>query len=190
MQPGAVEKLTYRDFLRFADDGFRHELVDGVHYVTPSPATRHQRLSRDLLVALDGYLKRTGLGEVFAAPFDVVLSDHDIVEPDLLVVLRNQSDMVTDKHVRGAPAIVVEILSPSTQGRDRGIKRQLYERSGVLEYWLVDSDECSVVVDRLDASGRLAPAERSLGGNGDQLTTPLLPGFSVSLAELFADPRV
>ncbi len=131
---GAGARLTYQDFLSFPDDGQRHELIDGEHYVTPSPATKHQRISRELLVALDLYLHQSGLGEVFYAPFDVVLSNYDVVEPDLLVVLDHQRDIVTEQHVRGAPAIVVEILSPGTRRRDQTIKRDLYARVGVREY--------------------------------------------------------
>jgi len=185
MQPASARKLTYEDFLSFPDDGQRHELIDGVHYVTPSPATRHQRVSRDLLVALATFLNATGIGEVFAAPFDVVFSNFDIVEPDLLVILADQSEIVTDKHVRGAPAIVVEILSPGTRRRDEGIKRRLYERSGVREYWVIDPDLDSIVVEHLgpDAARAAHPLEAAAG---DALTSSLLPGFSLRLLDLFS----
>src|SRR5689334_23752760 len=121
-QPMASEtsarKLTYDDFVNFPDDGQRHELIDGEHYVTPSPASKHQRVSGRLFGELYGFLKQTPIGEIFHAPFDVVLSRFDVVEPDLLIVLNGQSDLITEKHVRGAPAIVVEILSPGTRRVD------------------------------------------------------------------------
>jgi len=124
MRPTALPKLTYEDFLSFPDDGRRHELIDGEHFVTPSPAERHQRVLLKLVLALGNYFEAAGAGCVYCAPFDVVLSNHDIVEPDLLVILADQQDIVTEKHVRGAPAIVIEILSPGTRSRDETLKRR------------------------------------------------------------------
>jgi Uma2 family endonuclease len=189
MQHGAAPKMTYDDFMHLPDDGLRHELIDGVHYVAPAPLTRHQRVSRELLVALHIYLQRTGLGEVFAAPVDVVLSSEDVVEPDLLIVLGDQSGIVTDKHVRGAPALVIEILSPGTRGRDRGIKRQLYARSGVREYWIVDPDGQTIRVDRREPDGRFGPPSELRASVNDLLTSPLLPDFLLPLREIFGAPR-
>jgi Uma2 family endonuclease len=183
MNPSSA-KLTYDDYLRFPDDGLRHELIGGVHYVTPSPATVHQRLVGRMHHALYGYLEARGLGEVFTAPFDVVLSVHDVVEPDLLVVLSDQHEILTEANVRGAPAIVIEIASPTTRRRDEGMKRALYERARVQEYWFVDPDARSVTVRRRTAGETLARAQTTLGLEA-VLTTPLLPGFSLALAKLF-----
>ena len=117
MPRDASTKLTYEDFLNFPDDGRRHELIDGEHYVTPSPNTRHQRLVARLFDAIYDHLKGRPGGEVFLAPFDVVISNFDVVEPDLLFVAADQSAILTDKHVRGAPALVIEILSPGSRAR-------------------------------------------------------------------------
>jgi Uma2 family endonuclease len=144
MRPPAAHKLTYDDFLCFPDDGRRHELIDGEHFVTPSPFERPQRVSLDLTLALGNYLRTSRVGSLYVAPFDVVLSNHDIVEPDLLIILADQQDILTEKHVRGAPAIVVEILSPGTRTRDETLKRDLYARAGVREYWMVDPDARAV----------------------------------------------
>jgi len=181
--PGA--KLTYDDFLSFPDDGLRHELIDGEHYVTPSPTTKHQRVSRDLLIWLAGCLRASGRGEVLAAPFDVVLSWYDIVEPDLLVILNDQAQILTDKHVRGAPAIVIEILSPGTRGRDETAKRQLYETSGVREYWMVDPEREVVTLCRRLHGGGFAHAIVLSAAGAAVLTSPLLPGLSLALPDLF-----
>jgi len=124
-------RLTYDDFVLFPDDGLRHEIIDGVHYVTPSPTIRHQRMSRRLFFALESYLQdNPSAGEVFFARLDVVMSHWDVVEPDLLLVAGDQTDLLTEKNVQGAPALVIEILSPGTRKRDEQIKRQLFERSG------------------------------------------------------------
>ena len=188
MRPTAARKLTHEDFLGFPDDGRRHELIDGEHYVTPSPSERHQRVSFDLAVALGNYLKPTGRGRAYHAPFDVVLSGHDVVEPDLLVVLADQASIVTDENVRGAPAIVVEILSPGTRRQDETLKRRLYERAGVREYWLVDVD-CDVVqICVRGTAGDLVDATELSAASGDMLTSALLPGFELPLRELFATP--
>jgi Uma2 family endonuclease len=120
MKPTSA-KLTYDDFVNFPDDGQRHELIDGEHYVTPSPAMIHQRLVGRLHLAIGKWLEEHPVGEVFLAPFDVVLSDHDVVEPDL-VVLSSQHDILTKLHVRGTPALVIEVLSPGTRRRDMGLK--------------------------------------------------------------------
>jgi Uma2 family endonuclease len=192
MATPSVRKLTYDDFLLFPeDDGLRHELIDGEHYVTAAPATVHQRLVRELLVALHTHLQLTESGEVFAAPFDVVLSHHDVVEPDLVVVLSHQAGIITEKHVKGAPALVIEILSPGTRRRDVGIKSRAYERWGVSEYWTVDPDQQSVMVRRRDASGAFIAAGTFAASAGHGLMSPQLPGFVLPLPALFAraNPR-
>jgi Uma2 family endonuclease len=175
MPRDASTKLTYEDFLNFPDDGRRHELIDGEHYVSPSPNTRHQRLVARLFDAIYGHLKVSPDGEVFLAPFDVVISNFDVVEPDLVFVAADQSDILTDKHVRGTPALVIEILSPGTRKTDELTKRRLYDRAGVREYWIVDPELDVVKVFRREADGLPRVAE---------LTTPLLPGLAISLPEL------
>lgn len=179
-------RLTYDDFLLFPDDGRRHELIDGEHYVTPTPNTRHQRLVLRLSVALASYVEmHPGSGEVFVAPFDVVFSHFDVVEPDLLFIAADQQGIVTEKHVRGAPALVVEILSPGTRRVDEKTKYRLFDRAGVREYWLVDPELDVVKVFRRDASGAFPRVAELAADTGDTLTTPLLPAFSLLLASLF-----
>ena len=190
MRPPAALKLTYDDFLCFPDDGRRHELIDGEHFVTPSPAERHQRVSVKLVRALDDYLETSGGGHVYHAPFDVVLSNHDVVEPDLLVVLNNQLEVLTPQHVRGAPAIVVEILSPGTRRRDETLKRNLYARAGVREYWMVDPDARTITVCRQADLAGFDGTSGLIAASGDTLTTELLPGFSLALEPLFRDPSL
>ncbi len=178
-------KLTYDDFLLFPDDGLRHELIDGEHYVTPSPNIRHQRISGNLYSAIRAYLREHPIGEIFYAPLDVVLSNFDVVEPDLLYVSQERShDVLTPMHVRGVPNFVVEIGSKSTSRRDETIKRQLYERSGVDDYWTVDPATDTVRIYR-HTSDRFAPAIELRRDAGHALTTPLLPGFAIELTDVF-----
>lgn len=179
-------RLTYDDFLLLPDDGLRHEIIGGEHYVTPSPNLRHQDLVLRLGMSIGNHLEdRPDRGRVFIAPFDVVFSFHDIVEPDVILVAPDQLDILTDKNIQGTPAMVVEIVSPSTSRRDRQLKRSLYDRTGVREYWLVDPDLGVVTIHRRAADGSF-PVFASLSREGhDTLETPLLPGWSVTLDRLF-----
>jgi len=133
---GPGVKLTYDDFVHFPDDGKRHELIDGEHYVTPSPNRRHQKIVGELFGQIWSHLKRHPTGEIYGAPFDVVFSDFDVVEPDLLFVSNERARVLTEKNVQGAPDLVVEVGSPATRRRDEKTKLQLYERFGVQEYWV------------------------------------------------------
>jgi Uma2 family endonuclease len=179
-------RLTYDDFVLFPDDGKRHEIIDGEHYVTPSPNVRHQVLVRRLLYDLENYFRsQPQAGEVFIAPLDVLLSPYDIVEPDLFVVTGDQAGILTEKNVQGPPALVVEVLSKSTRKRDAQTKRRLFERTGVREYWLVDPELDAVQVFRPSPEGRLTRVVELTAEDGDVLTTPLLPGCEIDVRELF-----
>ena len=188
MKPASAStKFTYEDFLHFPDDGRRHEIIDGEHYVTPSPNTKHQAVSMNLTRAFILYLERRPMGRVFAAPFDVVFSDLDVVEPDLLYISKARTGILTKAHVRGAPDLVVEILSASTRKTDELIKRKLYERTDVREYWVVDPELDAIKVYRRASAAFSRAAELTVEA-GNILTTPLLPEFAVPLAEVFAEP--
>jgi Uma2 family endonuclease len=178
-------KLTYDDFVLFPDDGKRHEIIDGEHYVTPSPNTRHQQILLNLVLVIGSWLETHSMGRIFFAPFDVIFSDFDVVEPDLLYISNQRAaEVLTDTHVRGTPELVVEVGSPGTRQRDETIKRRLYERAGVDEYWVVDPDLDIVRIYRRggDAFGRAGELSREAG---DVLTTPVLPGLDIPLARIF-----
>jgi Uma2 family endonuclease len=189
MKPHGVPsaRLTYDDFVNFPDDGKRHEIIDGEHYVTPSPNTKHQAASGTLHALLWTYLRDHPCGSVFHAPFDVVFSSLDVVEPDLLYISRDRLDILTPAHVRGAPDLVVEILSPGTRRTDEVTKRKLYERCGVNEYWVVDPELDAIKVYRRTGETFVKAEELSVEED-DVLTTPLLPGWSARLAEVFLSP--
>jgi Uma2 family endonuclease len=137
-------KLTYEDYVLFPDNGMIHELIDGEHYMTPAPATYHQTLSRRIQFQLYEQIEEKGLGQVFNAPTDVQFSEYDVVQPDIFVVLKEHALLITPSRVIGHPDLIIEIISESTQERDRKLKLDLYERGGVPEYWLVDPAEHSV----------------------------------------------
>jgi len=187
VKAAAGMKLTYDDFVLFPDDGKRHELVDGEHFVTPSPNTKHQRVSLHLVVMIGGWLEQHPIGRLFHAPYDVVLSLFDVVEPDLLYISNERAaEVMTSQHLRGAPELVVEIGSPGTRARDETIKRRLYERAGVSEYWCIDPELDVVRVSRRDENRFARPVELSREA-GDILTTPLFPGLTLSLDRVFQE---
>src|SRR5438105_1198394 len=116
-------KLTYDDFVHFPDDGKRHELIDGEHYVTPSPNVRHQKILGILHGLMWAWLDVHPIGQLFSAPLDVVLADFDVVEPDLLYLSNERAAQVlTPLHVRGVPELVIEIASKGTRKRDETLK--------------------------------------------------------------------
>lgn len=188
MQPASRDtRLTYDDFLLFPDDGRRHEIIDGEHYVTPSPNTRHQVLVGRLHFEIERFLRQhPATGRVFVAPFDVLFTRWDVVEPDLLFLASDQLEILTDKNVQGAPALVVEILSPGTRKTDEQTKRRLFDRGGVREYWLVDPELDLVKVFRRSPEGSFPRAAELSNEQHEVLTTPLMPGLAIALDVLFA----
>jgi Uma2 family endonuclease len=178
-------RLTYEDLLELPDDDQRHELIDGVHYVMSSPALRHQRVVMRLGLSLGNFLGSTGVGEVFFVAVDVVLSPYDVVVPDLVFVSEERRHLLREKNIPGAPDLIAEVLSPSTRHRDRLLKRRLFEREGVREYWILDPEKDTARIHRLVPGGYGPGAELSAAA-GDILSTPLLPGWTLPLSTLFA----
>ncbi len=179
-------KLTFEAYLLFPADGQRPELIDGEHIVSPSPMMRHQRISQRLSLAIGNYLENHAIGEVFVAPFTTILSRFDIVEPDILYVSNGRRAVLEQEDwARGAPDLVIEILPPSSRKLDEVIKRRLYERSGVDEYWIVDPELDLVKVYRREGERFVRAAECTKEENG-VLSTPLLPGLGIDLAKIFA----
>jgi Uma2 family endonuclease len=187
MRPESRTKLTYDDFVLFPDDGKRHELIDGEHYVTPSPNPKHQIVVGNLHLLIGNWLRDHRIGRVMLSPLDVVFTKFDVVEPDLLYLSNERAAQVlTNKNVHGVPELVVEIGSPSTRKRDETVKRRLYERAGVSEYWFVDPELDVVRAYRAGARGFEKPDELWREA-GDVLTTSLLPGLDLPLVRIFED---
>lgn len=174
-------KLTYHDYLLLPDDGKRYEILDGDLLMTPSPVPRHQLVVGRFLHHIMTYLETHPIGTVFTAPCDVVLSETDIVEPDLIVVLTNGRARITEKNVQGPPDVVMEVLSPSTAARDRDLKRKRYERFEVQEYWLVDPDQNSLEMLALQDGTYVHVCQAT---RPTACTSPHLPGLILNLARL------
>jgi Uma2 family endonuclease len=180
------QRLTYDDYVLIPDDGKRHEIIDGEHYVTAAPFVRHQQIVVRLTIALGGFVQRNRLGMFLVAPTDIVLSPYDIVQPDLLFISKQRSSIIEVKNIQGAPDLVIEIHSDSTRRVDQGVKRAAYERWGVSEYWMLGPARREADVWERTAEGLRRRALLAAAA-GDLLTTPLLPGLEIPLAEVLPD---
>lgn len=176
--------LTYEDLPDWELDGLRHELIGGEHIAEASPIPRHQVVSMHLSRLVGGWVRAKRLGCLLAGPVDVVFSPIDVVAPDLVFIARDRLDIIGEKYIHAAPDLAVEILSPSSRRRDEVVKHRLYEREGVGEYWVVDPDRETVRAYRLVEGSYRRAAELSAGA-GDLLTSPLFPGLTIPLAEIF-----
>jgi Uma2 family endonuclease len=174
--------LTYRDYAALPDDGRRYELYEGEIEVTPSPSTRHQAVSRNLVMLLGAYLKEKNRGVLFHAPVDLILSDTTVLQPDLLMVARGRENIISQRGIEGPPDLVIEVLSPSTAARDRAGKAQLYARYGVRHYWLVDPDARRI--ECLELEGAAYAQRRSLDGDG-VLESGLFPSLPIKGAMIW-----
>ena len=174
-------KLTFQDYLNTPDDE-RYELLDGELIMAPSPNELHQVIAGELGTRLFSYVKRHRLGQVFFAPYDVKLTDTDVVQPDLLFVSNERAGIRTPNNIQGAPDFVVEIQSPSTAQRDRNDKLRLYAQHGVTEYWLIDPEARTVAVMLLN-DGEYEQAGSF--GEGNILSSATVEGFSVAVDEIF-----
>ncbi len=181
-------RLTYDDLLALPDDGMRHELIDGEQYVTPAPGSAHQLIIGNLYLLLSSHVRERGLGVVMLAPFDIVLSRHDVVEPDLIYFTADRfKEVVGERNAQGPPNLAIEVLSPSTRRRDEIVKRRLYERMSVQEYWVVDPELETVKVHELVQGKYQKARELSLEDHA-VLTTPSVPGLALPLQRIFELP--
>lgn len=187
MAVSSVRKLTYEDLARIPEDGQRHEILDGVHYVTASPVPRHQRVLHRVTLRIGNHVEARQSGEVFGSALDTILSKHDVVVPDLQFIATERRAIIKDKNVQGAPDLVIEILSPSTGRIDQGLKRARYERLGVFEYWILDADRDLATVYRRARreDARFLPPQLLNAEADDCLISPLFPGLEISLRDIF-----
>ncbi len=180
-----VVKLTCEDY-RAAPADERYELLDGDLVMVAAPNLRHQELQFRIGRELGNFIVEHSLGKLFFAPCDVILSDTDVVQPDLLFVSREREHLLSSgENVQGAPDLVVEILSPATADRDQGYKRELYGRHGVTEYWLVDPVAETVSIHRQRQREGVLALSRTFSRK-QTLRSPLLTGLELDLKDIFS----
>ena len=175
-------KLTYQDYLNAPGDE-RYELLDGQLILIASPNMDHQDVVTNLGTPLSVFVSERNLGKLYFAPTDVIFSDPDVVQPDLLFISKEREHIRTPANIQGAPDFIVEILSPSSAQRDWGYKRDLYARHEVKEYWIVDPTNRLVHVMLLKGGALDLDATY---GEGDTVTSSTLEGFSVDVDSLFS----
>jgi Uma2 family endonuclease len=175
-------QLTVEDYRSLPEAGPRYQLVEGDLYMAPAPNRFHQEISRNLQVKLFLYLRDTGFGKVFDAPFDVYLDETNVYQPDLIVVLNDRLVILTEAGAEGAPNLVVEILSPKTRNLDLEQKRKAYPRFGVQELWIIDPESKETIQYCFASDGSASISRVDETGS---LTSLLLPGFSIAGNELY-----
>jgi len=182
----SAAKLTYDDYVLIPDDGLRHEIIEGEHYVDPAPNVRHQLISRRIFKALVVFADDHDLGEVFYSPIDVVFSEINVVQPDIVYIRKeNRGELYGAAYVKVIPDLVVEVLSMNRK-HDEITKLKLYDGFNVPEYWIADPKHDVVNVYRRRKAGlTLVEQVRTPAA----ITSPLLPGFSLPAQTLFTwDP--
>jgi len=164
------------------DDQYRYEVIDGQLYLSPAPSWSHQRLLVKLTLVLGNHIYGHQLGEVVQAPTGVVLDEENGVEPDLLYISNERRHIISDRGVEGAPDLIVEVLSPSTAARDRGIKMRRYAAAGVAHYWMLDPLLPALHAYRLGAQGY-----ELIGvyGPGSTFRPELFPDLEISIDDLY-----
>jgi len=175
--------LTYEDYCELPNDRNRYEVLEGDLNVTPAHNVKHQRVSSRIHLSLGHHVLGNRLGEIYAAPIDVILAPTTVVQPDLVFIGNDRRGIVTQRAIEGPPTLVIEILSPSTSRTDRQTKAQLYAKHGVPHYWLIDPDQQSVEAYELagDQYNLVVKAQ-----NGEVFNPPLFPGLSIPLADLWS----
>ena len=129
---------TIMEVYKMLPEGTLAELIDGIIYMSPSPVTNHQRIVRKLLNKMSDFVELNNLGEMFVSPYDVYLDQHsNAVQPDVIYVAKDNAHIVED-HIHGVPDLLIELLSPGNKTHDTVKKKNLYEKFGVKEYWIID----------------------------------------------------
>lgn len=173
---------TYNDYLTFSDNQ-RCEINNGkLINMSPSPNLYHQTIVSRLFSLMDEFVYKNDLGQVFASPCDVILSNIDIYQPDLIYILKeNLSILSNKKAIKGAPDLVVEVLSPSNKEYDRVEKFKVYESFKIKEYWIIDPDTSSIEIYSLEEDKYILCG---IYADSTNIKSPLLEGFSFNYANL------
>jgi Uma2 family endonuclease len=182
MAQTTARPLTKYDYWELPEAGPRYQLINGDLFMAPAPNRFHQDISRTIQFEIMKYLEAEPVGILYDAPFDVVLTDINVFQPDLAFFSEQRRHFLTDKGAEGAPDLVVEILSPKTAHLDLEQKRLVYARTGVDELWVVDpeGEEVPVYLFREDPD-----LPKVILRSGDLLKTSRLPGFELSNQKIF-----
>jgi len=173
---------TYQDYLNLPNDRNRYEIIKGELIMTPAPKIIHQDISRNIEIELALFVQKHKLGKVYYAPCDIVLSNENVVQPDILFIPKENMDIITEDNIQGAPDLIIEILSPSTAYYDLIDKKEIYETFGVKEYWIVDPKKQWVEIYIL--KGNMFSLHKRTKKTG-KIQSQLLKGFELDLEIIF-----
>lgn len=183
--PSQKKTYTYEDYLKLPDDRNRYEIINGELVKTPAPKTIHQGAISNLFYELKDFVRKNSLGKVYTSPCDVLLGDENIVQPDILFIAKENKKIITEDNIKGSPDLIIEILSPTTAYYDLIEKKELYEKFGIREYWIVDPKKHWIEVytlknEKYELFQREEKLERKIKSN-------LLEGFELRLKEIFKE---
>ncbi len=176
---------THADWEQLPDDGNRYEIIEGVLYMTTAPSFFHQWIIRrfDQYVGIPA--EQQGLGFAATAPVGVLMPGCDPVQPDFVLVLKQNAAIIHDRRIRGVPDLIVEVISPGSSDYDEGVKLDAYAKAGVPEYVVVDPAARKLRLYALAAPGKFAEPREY--GEGDSLSFACLPDISLKVSDLFAN---
>ena len=178
---GNKRHYTYADYLAIEDDK-RYEVLGGDLMMVPAPSTLHQRLSWEIGFALGRFVKESNLGYIFDAPTDVVFAEDVVAQPDILFVGRERANIIEKQAIMGAPDLVVEILSSSSTFNDMVKKREIYQRYGVKEYWVVFPEEKAIEVSTLEEG---VYRDFSSAKDEGSVKSKVLKGLEIEIKDVF-----
>ncbi len=182
MLKAKTRPMTRHDYALLPEGGPNYQLIDGELHMAPAPNRRHQQIVRELAFFIRRFLEDHPLGELYFAPFDIHLGDIHVFQPDIAFFSTKSLSRLTEAGAEGAPDLAVEVLSPKTAALDKGVKKEVYSRFGVVELWLVEPESEEILIYRLREN---VETPFALLRKNDKLTTPLLNGFSIPLERIF-----
>jgi Uma2 family endonuclease len=177
--------LTVHDYMQLPETpGKKTELIEGDLFMSPAPNRLHQKILGRLFGSIWAYLQANPIGEIYVSPFDVTLTDLNVFQPDLCYFSKSRYRSLTEHGADGAPDLAVEILSPGSAKHDLGVKKEIYARTGVEEFWSVDPVKRTITIFQLSEN---STTPRATLVEGKTLTTPLLPGLKIKVRDVFAE---
>lgn len=178
------KRLTVDDYLLMPDNGKLLQLIDGDFIMAPAPNLKHQEVSRNIETEIAKFLEKNPIGKILDAPIDYYVDTYNVVQPDLVYISKERYNILFDRGIRNAPDLIIEIISTGTEDTDRNLKKDLYWRAGVKEYWIVDLEKESIEVYKLENSEyRLTKIYWK--SNNERIRTDLLPGLEIDLKKIF-----
>jgi Uma2 family endonuclease len=173
--------LTYKDYLIYTEHSDRrYELVEGEILMVPSPGFSHQKVVMNLSAILHDFVKKSNMGIVLTAPMDLYVDDTNVLQPDIIFISKEKSYIIEENKINRSPDLVIEIISPSTETRDREIKKKIYAQAEIKEYWIVDPGKKEIEIYTLRDEGYFLS-----GKYNDKLSSNTFPELVINLSEIF-----